>query len=603
MKPDTLTPKEIFSPNRRLLVPLFQRPYVWKQEEQWEPLWTDITNIADAHLRGDNVKPHFLGAMVFEALDTDTGDEVDKRLIIDGQQRMTTLQIAMEALCDICQQLKQDKHYKLLLKLTRNDAEACDEADEQFKPTTVDQEHFRNVMLCASPDDLFKFYDKPTKQNRVGHPLADCYLYFTEAMTEWLKPSDEGIEKRVESLSVSMRDKLRLVVIDLKEEDDAQVIFETLNARGTPLLPADLVKNFLFHRARREEQDINALYSKYWKAFDEDDKYWRAKLGRGHAQRARIDLFLQNYLTARLHTEVPTSHLYTVFRKFASGRKESTTVQLAALQHYATTYRSFGEQPAGSRPRLFFDRLSAMDMGSAIPCVLELFVTHGDRPDEIIAVLEHIESFLVRRMVCGLNTRGYNRFFVELIKQIPGGPGVATRVRTFLAKANASSNRWPDDDEFREAWVSRPLYDLLVQARLRLLLEALEQALRGAKTEAITIHQTLQIEHLLPRDWKKNWPLPENEDDAQTRLLAENRNHLLHNIGNLTLINGSLNPSISNGPWSAKRPAILEHSALNLNRSLTENWSEETIRSRAQALFGTASKIWPHPGNDHPEPH
>ncbi len=593
MKPDTLTPKEIFSPNRRLLVPLFQRPYVWNQEDQLEPLWSDIVNVADRQLQGDVVKPHFLGAMVLEAIETDTGDELDKWLVIDGQQRMTTLQIALEALCDLCGELGQDKHHKLLLKVTRNDEEACNDEDERFKlwPTTVDQKHFRTVMTCRSPKELKTAYGRKPEDVRIKQSLGDCYLYFHQAMTEWIRPTDDGFEKRVEALSLTMRDKLRLVVIDLKEEDDAQVIFETLNARGTPLLPADLVKNFLFYRARLERQNVDELYEKYWRGFDEDDAYWRKDIGRGHTARARIDWFLQNYLSARIQDEVSTSHLYTAFRDFSKSNG-TTVARLADLHRYAKVYRGFDEHPKGSRAAVFFERIRSMDILSVFPCALELFAAHGDKPDEIAKVLVDIESFLVRRMVCGLNTRGYNRFFVDLLKQIPGDGDVAARVQSFLKGFSSDSNRWPDNDEFRKAWVTKPIYDMLVQGRIRMLLEALEQGLREAKTEAISFNAKLQIEHLMPRAWQQHWPLPIGVPVDRAK---ESREHLLHTIGNLTLLNDRLNPSISNGNWDSKLKAILAHSALNLNRQLKQTWSEDAIRVRSETLFAAATAIWQYP--------
>jgi hypothetical protein len=393
-----------------------------------------------------------------------------------------------------------------------------------------------------------------------------------------------------------MRDRLRLVVIDLKEEDDAQVIFETLNARGTPLLPADLVKNFLFYRARLEKQNIEVLYERHWKPFDEDDGYWRKEFGRGHTARARIDWFLQNYLTARTQDEVATSHLYTAFRDF-SLRGGLAADRLADLQRYAKVYRSFDNQPPGSRPAVFFERIRAMDILSVYPCVLELFAVHGTASSAVLAVLQDLESFLVRRMVCGLNTRGYNNLFVDLVKQIPEPGDVSGRVRGFLLKSDADGTRWPNDDEFRRAWATRPLYHLLVQARIRMLLEALEQALRTGMTEAISFHGALQIEHLMPRSWKEHWPLPEGLSPDEAK---EQREKFLHTIGNLTLLTEKLNPAVSNSAWSQKRKAILEHSALNLNRSLLEAWSEDAIQERSKFLLDVARSIWPHPTPQRP---
>ncbi len=597
MDSNTLPLGKVFGQDRRLVVPLFQRPYVWNQEDQWEPLWTDIINVADRWLEGKPGKPHFLGAIVLDAQRKPIG-HLETRLIIDGQQRLTTMQLFYEAFCDICAELKVDKYHRALVKLTRNDDPMSEDPDEIFKvwPTTVDQEHFRRVMAASSRDEVLRIHGAPSPANTKKHPIASCYLYFHNEIYDWLNPTNDDFESRLKVLYEVVREGLRVVAIDLDELDDPQLIFETLNARGTPLLPADLIKNNLFYKASLEGQDLNSLYQKYWRPFDQDEGYWRHQIGRGHARRARIDLFFQNYLTAKKKDEVLTGHLYVSFRDYISDSRAAVD-HLAEIQKYARVYQHFDNWPEGSREKLFFDRIAAMDTVAAHPFLLELFARHEDSTDQIHAVLTYIESFLVRRMVCGLNTRGYNRLFVDMLTALDGAGTVSERVSEFLLSSNAASNRWPDDKEFEDAWMSRPVYEILVQRRVQMLLLALNQQMRSNKTEEVK-YKKLQIEHLLPRSWQKYYPLPPEVDET---LAVDRRNSIIHTVGNLTLITSPLNTENSNDSWPSKLRNILTHSALNLNRNLesftkdcADEWCEESIRQRGLSLFQLARDVWPY---------
>ena len=170
-------------------------------------------------------------------------------------------------------------------------------------------------------------------------------------------------------------------------------------------------------------------------------------------------------------------------------------------------------------------------------------------------------------------------------------------VRQFLLASNADNVRWPTDEQFRSAWLTVPVYSSLVRARVRMLLEALEIRLHTGKTEKIEFGEKLTIEHLLPQTWQPNWPLP----DGQPALEAElDREKVIHTIGNLTLLTKKLNPSVSNGAWATKLPAILEHSALSLNRKLQsiDEWNEKRITERSEALFDVACQLWPRPDKD-----
>lgn len=596
MHTGTLDVRQIFGQERRHLVPLFQRPYVWNAEEQWDPLWEDLMAIVQRLLRRQETRPHFLGAIVLDQVPKPTG-HIEVRLVIDGQQRLTTIQLLLTAFRDVCGSLGFDRHQRSLEKLTINDDPLKDEPDEVFKvwPTNADQASYRQVMLAGDPQTLCQRYGHKTKVPSLEHPVLDGYLFFHRRTHDWLVESEESRDARLEALYQAVREYLRLVVIDLGPEDDAQLIFETLNARGTPLLPSDLVKNHLFHRAQTRGIPLDPLYEQYWRPFDEDATYWRKELGRGHARRARIDTFLQFYLTVKLRDEVPVGHLYTAFRDRLVQLSDDPEVHFADLTLHGKVYQSFDQRLLAEEDARFFERLEVLGLASPYPFLMDLFLLLSEDEEQRRTVLRDVESFLVRRLFCQLTTRGYNRFFIDLLLQLhEGGRTPAERVRAFLLASKAESARWPSDEEFRAAWCSVPAFKVFTQNRIRMALEALECQMRTGKSEIITTGEKPTIEHLMPRKWRAHWPLPPQGDPIE---VAAERDRLLDTMGNLTLVTRKLNSALSNGPWGAKLPDILFHSALALNRELTrhQSWGEESIQQRSDALFQHAVRIWPRP--------
>ncbi|MBL8861725.1 MAG: DUF262 domain-containing protein [Planctomycetes bacterium] len=597
MDAGTLSIGKIFGQDRRYLVPLFQRPYVWNEDDQWEPLWDDVRSVAERLVAGQETRPHFLGAIVLDQMRKPTG-QVETRLVIDGQQRLTTIQIMLEAFADLAGELKQEKLHKALLKLTRNDDPMSEDPDEVFKvwPTNVDRDVFRWVMSEGSPLEVRERLAMRANQKRAGLPVPDAYFYFHDAISEWIAPGTDGTEVRAETLLKALKDYLRLVVIDLGKDDDAQLIFETLNARGTPLLPSDLVKNHLFHRADLDGANLESLYERWWRPFDADAAYWREQVGKGRTKRARIDIFLQDFLTLQARDEVRIAHLYDAFRGHLSKHSERTVAQhLEQLHHYAQIFQRFDAMPEGSPEAEFFERLRAVEMTTAHPFLLELFSKHGKHTEAVRRILTDVGSYFVRRMVCQLTTKNYNRLFIDSLRilEFPSDK-VAEAFREHLAVPDGESVRWPKDSEFREAWLTTPLYKSLSRGRLQMLILALESRASTGKTERVRYEDGLTVEHLMPQNWEKHWPLPDGVDSEEAEEL---RSRMLHTIGNLTLLTDKLNPAASNAAWPKKREVILKHSILKLNLRLkdADEWDEESIRDRGAELFEHAKVIWPRP--------
>jgi hypothetical protein len=586
MKADTNDLSTVFGKDIRYVVPLYQRPYVWNKVEHWEPLWDDVRWVLERSAETaatEKPAPHFLGAVVLEQLRTQLG-EIDSRVVIDGQQRLTTLQLLIDAASRVAVEAGCEIEGRLLASLTRNNPDLVKSRPEGFKvwPTNANREAFVDVMAGeAAHDDA---------SNRIH----EAHTFFLDTLRAWSFESEDP-KASFEALAAVLRNLLKLVVIDLDEEDDAQVIFESLNARGTPLLAIDLVKNLVFQRAERapEEIDLDALYEGRWEPFDR--QYWREPIRQGRLTRPRAELFLMHWLTMKLAEEVHAHHLYGTFKRVLNQNAEPVVDTITEFARDRDIYAAFFEQPEGSVAREFFDRLEALDTTTAYPIALILFrrdLSEAQRD----AGLRMIESWLVRRMICRLTAQGYNRLFVDLVKQLNEQHDQPPEqvIYDFLTSSDADSARWPDDEEVTNVLLDAPLYRTLVRRRLVALLAAIENDLRTEMAEPIDVPSGLTVEHLLPQKWQEHWPL--DPDDLEGVQLREAH---VHRLGNLTLVTGKLNPSMSNAAWSIKKDALNDHSVLLLNSRVVaanpEVWDEETIDARSRELAGRIMRLWPGP--------
>lgn len=597
----------LFQAQATLVVPIYQRPYVWNEEDQWEPLWLDIKRLAEQVVASSPVKPHFLGAVVVDADPPSAGLTVG-HFVVDGQQRLTTIQLFLEALADNYERICQEghEHAKVYAGRARNitrNTNLCDEemATREFKvlPMNLDQAPFRAVMNVGSPGHLEEVYaDDPAV---LDSQIAQAYSFFYGRISEWLAAQDD-LSVAVKALAEVVERHLQIVVINLKNTVDPQLIFETLNARGTPLEAPDLIKNYLFHQAELEHADGAALYATHWEPFEQEHSYWSEKIGKGMNRRSRLDTFVHHFLTMKVRDDVQVRRLYREYRLYADATQASVIDQLAELSRYGQVYRSLDFLPHGSPEAVFIERLRSMDNSTLMPFVLELMGDSTVASKERVEIMRYLESYLVRRLVCNLTSKGYNRLFIELVRLADEGPITAERVRDTMLSWSDVTTVWPNDDWFRSGWMQNRAYTMLVQARTRMILAALEPVVRSVKSEEVVYSpDALSIEHLLPQTWQAHYPLP-----ADGSVDEDERERLLHTFGNLTLVTKRLNSSVSNGPWSTnddiakdkgKRAEILRHAGLGLSRMLVDNptWDDDAIKVRGKKLLKAALKVWPYP--------
>ncbi len=586
MKASPLRLNKVFRSDVRLVVPLFQRPYVWNEDDQWAPLWEDIIDAFDR--RSEDTPPHFLGAIVLEQRRGELGT-LEVRDVIDGQQRLTTLQVLIAALRDsYLERHIQTRLGKQLAKSLENDLDYATTEEERYKlwPTNHDRAAFRSVI-----DGDFRATKPPSRAPRI----VEAYKFFRDQITVFISPADSDDEAAamLDGLTEVILHHLELVAISLDEDDNAQVIFESLNARGTPLRASDLIKNALFRTLQsKRTADLEGLYTRYWEPLESD--YWKQEIRVGRLHRPRLDVFVGYFLTIILQREVLAHQLFPVARGYFSGDFDRALEFVQELSRYAEVFESLdsGVLPNDVENRSL-THLDIADTTTVRPVLLWLFANADGEPRKRAVAL--IESFLVRRTICRLTPKNYNRLFLELLKQLSAGADPVDHiVSTFLTGQASESGLWPTDVQVQHAMVSLPIYRLLKRDRLQQLLLAFEGALTTDRTEPIRHSKQLSVEHLLPQAWESAWPIPNGVDVDQE---TQRRDELMHTIGNLTLVTGKLNSALSNRPWYEKRNDILLNSAFSLNRSLPLEWDCTAIIERARWLADTALALWPRPLN------
>jgi hypothetical protein len=491
---------------------------------------------------------------------------------------------------------------------------------DKFKvwPTQLDREQFSDVITAGSSSDLLKkhpiVYRKHARKPEVRPRMVEAYFFFYHQMTEFFLGigSEEPIEadipiaQRLEECFQALKNALQVVAIDLEQDDDPQVIFETLNARGEPLLPADLLRNFIFLRAARRGESPEALYDEFWQGFDEP--FWRVEVKQGRLLRPRSDLFMQHFLASRQAVDIPIKHLFVEYKFWIERNRPFDTVreELGTLARQREHFRRIVEPKNGDPIFGLVTFLDAFDVRTSYPLLFTLLDADLDA-QQWKSISTTIESYLLRRAVCGQTTKNYNRIFLMLTRNLRRDGVEAGALANHLAEQNGESGEWPSDSKFGEAWASKHAYQTLNNAKIVYILKRLSDSFLGGKTEVLTYDEPLTVEHILPQAWIQHWPLPNGSrgmaaselwtaDPAEPRASATRaRNSALQTFGNLTILSQRLNSAVSNSRWEEKKPELLLHSLLPLNQILVhqDTWDEMAIAERGNVLFRRALEIWP----------
>lgn len=622
------TPRKVislFEPTHRYVIPIFQRHYVWKKEGQWEPLWFDIEEKMHEKQLGKQVSPHFLGAVILDSTHRSSTKEVSKFLVIDGQQRLTTLQILLTAIRDVSSFHQLQNIGKMTERCLLNpDVELMERPDqEMFKlwPTQANREIFCSLITAKSYVEVQKRFPlmygktKTGKTQRSPQPrdrLVEAYEYFygqVNALCLNAKNQDQKSEALISIISV-LKDDFTLVEIILDEGDDSQEIFNSLNGRGEPLGQSDLLRSYIFMRAEKNETKRDELYKNYWERFE--DNWWDIDTKRGNQTSSHLDLLTRTLLSAKLGEPVDVRRVHSAYRTWIEKNKPYASLEEELKQYgvYADAFEQLREKTRG--PLTTFGRkMTIWGTTTVFPLASYLYAEGNLSEAQLSNCLRILESFVVRRAICDLNNKDYNKYFIEVISKLRKSEDVQSAIIGVLLHGEGETRRFPADEEFKSAWISKYFYKKLRPDQLIQVFTSLETAVRSERAEHAIIPM-LSVEHVMPQDWAENYPISghtipkqmnvlsyfsdkEEEQALYNKLKSEivRRRELIHTIGNLTAVSQPLNSAMKNAKYSDKKKYFQE-SVLSINRYFDQQseWSERQIEERAEKLFVHASLIW-----------
>ena len=620
VKADPFQIGDVLKDPKRFVVPIYQRTYAWTKGRQLERLFDSLRDKAEERLAGEQTAfPHYMGALLLSPRGKFAFGAIPVLDVVDGQQRLTTYQILLAALRDLATEGSATiLAAQLATFLLNADTPLMkDRKVERYKlqATEFDRALSRDL-IDLSRDELRKkyvdgFYKKGTIKEDAPLPLR-AWWYLREQAEEFMSDGEPGEEiSRLNALSAALLEDFRVIVITLDETDDAQVIFETLNSGGEPLAAMDLVRNDVFHRAIRRDEDPEELMEKRWSVFE--NPFWKQETIQGRIRKPRIDFFLAHTLAAETGKEVLHTELYARYKAYVATQNfPSVDAELDSLVRHAPTYQML-VAPVGSSPLAVLARqLIVFDVSTAYPLI---FVIAEGAGDEVVEEQLYglVSSYVVRRALCGLNNKAYNNTFLRVAAHLRAHGVTRESFGTAFVDAQGDSVKFPTDADVLACIRMRGQYGSIPTPRLAHILGALERASHGKFDETDGLRPDLTIEHVLPDKWMEHWPLADGSkapldgmvsaEDPRYSTIA-NRQTIKHTLGNLTLLTQSGNPRLGNLPYTIADDAVglskreaLQSSLLRMNQEIAANpvWSEEQILARADVLAKRAVAIWPSP--------
>lgn len=607
---------QTFPPTKQWVIPSYQRNYVWTEDGQWEPLWEDLMALTEQVREADtdaaDVEPHFLGTIITKQ---SPGFKPDRLInywwVVDGQQRLTTLQLLMAAARAAFTQHGLDKTASMLSALLAEASQFVGGPGDCYKIR-----HKRSDTYEGSDYDVFRaVIDSSLSASSSGAPsgcpLGDCYNYFRNKADARLRPlSKDDRADFAKAFSKVVLKKLVVADIRLRPAQNSHAIFEALNARGEPLTEWEKIKNYILSLAvSADDPDGDVTYREHLERYDAES-YWRRN----------IDMFLlyftwleiprarQLVVPGRETSKAERLRMNRLYREFRyvgehlyRDNRSEFRLMLRQLRHYSDIYRAIeeGRQEIDGGFSAYalkvMGRRHILNLRSLVP-VLMILVDRLGRGPELDRVLRIVDSYLIRRIALKGRYRNFDSVAFSLVQELrdTDEENVASVLLSRLLTI-PGWNSWPRDDEVTRHFQSGDMYHGISSDRLTLLLAGIAEEMHRENpydtTEFALAEAT--IEHIAPQHWQPHWAdafdFDESDEDA-SRISG-----LVQRIGNLTVV--SYNSSLSNSPWTKKKE-LLSKDNLEMNRRLLhdmrgEDWNEREIDRRSMQLAVYVKKLWP----------
>jgi hypothetical protein len=549
------TVRDILHSGDQYLVPFFQRHYSW-EKKHWQRLLDDVLDLLD-----DASSQHFLGPLVCTPFRPVPG-EITPYQLIDGQQRLTTLCLALAALRDVARRCQE--------------AELGDEIAEDYLTNKRRQgsQRFKVVPRTGDREVFFDIMEGRRLKPGPRKGISECFRFFAKALDGFVEEYPPADLRRV---FLALTGRLSIVAVTIDGENPYE-IFESLNSTGLPLEESDLIRNYLFMQVPLDTQD--AFQREHWQPFETQFE------ATAQDEALSVTAFFRNYL---MRTGVYSKNRATFmgFKEQNRRRGLAPIDQVEDLQRFARCEIWLRRPHTHDRPsvRGALERLDLLDITTAYPLLFVLLDKLADEAlneDTLLGSLQDIASFVLRRTVCGESTRAYNRWFPDAINSI--GANVRDDLRKYWLEKG-----WPDDRAFLARLQDFDLYRREPR-KGRLILESLEESI-GHKE--VVDFRGLSIEHVMPQTigddaHGKAWKDALGDDWRRAH------QRWLHTLANLTLT--GYNPELANRPFEQKR-IDYSQSNLLLNRELASFtvWNERSLAKRGQELARRVASLWPRP--------
>jgi len=540
--------QQIIEGTKQYVVPLFQRPYSWKKSE-WQALWNDLVELCEM----DNPRPHFMGSIVtMPTMSVPEG--INKYLLIDGQQRLTTVFILLSALRNIAKQAEEELAAEIDNTILVNPYKKGLDY-YKLQPTQVDRVAFHKII---NSEDQINESD-----------ILDCYRFFEKKIRQ------TKLSLELQRIKKVICSNFSLVSVVLSVDDDPYLVFESLNAKGRPLTQADLIRNYFFMRIHADSQE--SVYAQYWQPMQD-------------LLNNNLTEFIRHYLT-KTGVEVKQSEIYFEIKdRISTNDALSYLKDLSIFSEYYSRLLNPDQEP-NQIVRKYLHRLNRLEVATVYPFLLNCYddwIKNRITEQEFVSILQILENFILRRFVCNIQTRGLNRIFALLYSQVSKGTDLASDNFIDRLKLTLQNRDYPKDAEFRSRLVDVKLYGSNRSEKCKLILESIEEF---SKHKEQVPFENLSIEHIMPQTLNEEWKEHLGEDWAITHEL------LRHTLGNLTLT--AYNPELSNDTFEQKK-GHFKNSHLELNKYFQSktSWRREDIEERAEYLADIALQIWSYFGDE-----
>lgn len=560
------TLNKLLNTSRQFIVPIFQRNYSW-QKNQYEQLWFDI-------LRASKFKEkqnHFIGSIVYIDMGTPAG-RPQQLLLIDGQQRLTTISILLCAIKDYVQKFNLETKLINLAKIKNQFLYNSDE---------IDEDKYKLLLNVQDKETYIKLIDNTIfTVNKPATNIIKCYEFFYERIEDFIKEYGQ-----IDEIYAGIF-KLSLVSISLdKDSDNPQMIFESMNSTGKDLSQTDLLRNYLLMDLTPEKQ--TRLYKTYWKPMEElfGEDIYKNDVN-------KFDYFIRDFLTLKSDTGhiCKINNVYENFKRYYLDNNCEKFAVLKDLFTYAKYYACIDLlQEKDDELKLYWQEFKKLDSHVVYPFLLKLYDDYSCQiliKEDFKKILQVVISYLWRRAICEIPTNSLSKTFATLYQAVDKDDYVNSVIKAFVFKS--SYKRFPSDYEVREKLQTKDIYHFRLR---KYLLEALENYYHKEPIDLNTANYT--IEHIMPQNIEHNlsWQQMLGEDWQEVHSLY------LHSLGNLTIT--GYNAEMSNKSFVEKvnGESGFKHSHLKLNESIAQCdvWNKKAIQRRTNILTDIILKIWKYP--------